>query len=131
VVLTSRRLLYIRSKNRRDSYELRSISQVSLTKRPFTGLVTCRVHGGAGGVKRFPVFPLEEAIAFHNALQSRIAKPLGSVAASEVRGHAAAVTKPGSSISLDLLGQLAELHAAGVITDTEFAAKKADILGRI
>lgn len=32
---------------------------------------------------------------------------------------------------MDQLKKLAELHAAGIVTDDEFAAKKADLLGRI
>ena len=41
---------------------------------------------------------------------------------------------PGSQTSeaaADSLGRLADLHARGVITDAEFEAKKAELLGRI
>jgi hypothetical protein len=32
---------------------------------------------------------------------------------------------------MDQLKQLADLHAAGILTDEEFAAKKADLLDRV
>ena len=43
-------------------------------------------------------------------------------------GSGAARSTPGGS-DLDQLKKLAELHAQGILTDEEFAAKKAQILG--
>jgi len=40
-------------------------------------------------------------------------------------------TKADSGSGLEQLKSLGELHKAGVLSDEEFAAKKAEILGRI
>ena len=47
-----------------------------------------------------------------------------------VRQHQDRPAAPGTS-PIELLGQLAALHAAGLLTPAEFAAKKADLLARI
>ena len=48
---------------------------------------------------------------------------------SEAVGGVAA--PPSSAAGLDQLKALSELHKAGILTDEEFSAKKAEILGRI
>ena len=43
----------------------------------------------------------------------------------------AAPPRAGPDDPIALLERLAQLHAAGVLTDDEFAAKKAELLGKI
>ena len=56
------------------------------------------------------------------------------VTAADMGGQAAAPAAPapppsGGESDLDLLQKLGDLHAQGILTDEEFAAKKAEILG--
>lgn len=39
--------------------------------------------------------------------------------------------QPASSLNIDMLEKLSALHEQGILTDAEFAQKKADILSRI
>ena len=47
------------------------------------------------------------------------------------RPTAPAPSDPQSSPAIEALGALKELHASGVLTDDEFAAKKAELLRRV
>ena len=125
LVVTSERLLTLRSEGRWDAAALNEISNVTLAKWLFSGTVSYRVATGKATVKRFTIHPLEEAIVFAEALKKRSA----SAREHERTDPVAHVRNDAST--LDALRQLGELHAAGILTDEEFARKKADLLKRI
>ena len=50
---------------------------------------------------------------------------------NEPEGTSGSAPAPGSTGGLEQLKTLSDLHKAGVLTDEEFSAKKAEILGRI
>jgi hypothetical protein len=132
VVLTSDRLLSVLSEGRVDSYELADVSDVGLKRLPFSGVVRCCVQPGSGHVKRFTIVPLEEAMAFHDALLNR-AGELHDAAEIDPTARARTNSESHSSSTspFDALAKLAELHAAGVLSDDEFAQKKRALLKRI
>ena len=62
------------------------------------------------------------------AIQQAAAAAVAAQTAAAAPAPAAPAAAPASSPLLDQMNQLAQLHAAGVLTDDEFAAAKAKLL---
>jgi len=127
---------------------LASISDVKLTVPALGGLLG---YGDliiltASGVEGSDTFTtIKGAGAFRTALQSEQSRPRATAAAATSAVPApspapsaepapvapAAAPVPAPTDAAASLERLAALHAQGVITDAEFEAKKAELLGRI
>jgi len=127
---------------------LASISDVKLTVPALGGLLG---YGDliiltASGVEGSDTFTtIKGAGAFRTALQSEQSRPRAAAAAATSAVPApspapspepapvapAAAPVPAPTDAAASLERLAALHAQGVITDAEFEAKKAELLGRI
>jgi len=127
---------------------LSSISDVKLTVPALGGLLG---YGDliiltASGVEGSDTFTtIKGAGAFRTALQSEQSRPRAAAAAATSAVPApspapsaepapvapAAAPVPAPTDAAASLERLAALHAQGVITDAEFEAKKAELLGRI
>jgi hypothetical protein len=70
------------------------------------------------------VFDKKEAAHF-NAMASKIREKAGGVS------NHTAVVQAASHPSIDAIKKLAELHAAGILTDDEFASKKTELLAKM
>jgi len=129
-VITSQRLISIKSKKRLEAHQLTDVSDIRLAKLAFSGVVKCRVKPGLGGTRVFTIFPLEEAVVFDDVLRRRAAalQPPVRVIVSQPAApdHALA-----TSDALETLQKLAELHDAGILSDEEFSEKKTELLKRI
>jgi hypothetical protein len=87
------------------------------------------VMNSGGGTIRFPVsvFERDRTLEFANRVSEAIAGSLkGARASQEYTRPTAASTDPSGA-----LRQLEQLRSQGLITDTEFAAKRQDILNRL
>lgn len=91
------------------------------------------VANGRGGV--VDEFRLDEVVRLVGRLA--VPPPLATVAPAAVghisarlSGHAPVAAAPGHDV-LEQLRKLGELRSTGVLTDAEFEAKKAELLGRI
>lgn len=124
VVLTDRRVLFLFHgilRQRTEDFPLRIISSVQVK----TGLRYGDLKLFAAGndakiskVRNVDLTPLAEAI------REYIARASAPVAA-------AAPPNPAPQSPVEQLRQLAELHAAGILTDAEFAMKKQELLSRM
>lgn len=123
VVLTDRRLLFLRHGligNQVVDFPLRSINSVQTKSTALHSALDVFASGNRSEISHIPkgdLKPLADAI--RAAMNTQPQTP-------------PAVTK--TATEPDTMGQiakLAELHAAGVLTDEEFAAKKEELLKRI
>ena len=112
--------------------KVRSAASSGATAIETRGRVVYVANGGGGVVDEFR---LEEVIRV--AAQVPVPSPLpgAGTAAGTVQLHSsapvAAMAEAPSADVLEQLRRLGELRSAGVLTDAEFEAKKAELLGRI
>jgi hypothetical protein len=119
-------------KGGKDAYEMLPISQITSVANRKDGLLYHLVEvQTAGGTVGFRV-NRDDAAAFRqailNLMQARAATPV-TVQVANVAPEAPAVAAAPDHVAQ--LQQLAQLRDAGILTDDEFAAKKADILSRM
>lgn len=114
IALTDRRILAgYGFLPRTTSIDYKAINQVE------SGLTSVKIQGSGVELQAKSVARKDDLLA---AIQDR----RQAAHASPIAASASAAPDP-----TDQLAKLAELHAAGVLTDEEFAAKKAEILARI
>jgi Bacterial PH domain/Short C-terminal domain len=128
LVLTDRRLLFVKdgvmSKTSED-FPLEKVSSVQWSSGIALGTVTIFASGNKaeiGNVQK------RDGKALVDRVRARLAtQDAGPAAARESAAEPAAAA---GSIT-DQIRKLGELHDAGILTDDEFATKKAELLGRM
>jgi hypothetical protein len=74
----------------------------------------------------------QQALADQQAMEAQLAAQqaqLAAVQAAPAAAPAAPAAAPAGGIDMEQLKKLGDLHAAGILTDEEFAAAKAKLLG--
>ena len=124
VVLTDGRLLFLFHgvmRQAKEDFPLRLISSVQTESGMVTGELRITVSGASSsisGIVKSDLQPLADALRQGmSAQQAAPAQPQASA--------------PAPPDVTDQIRKLAELHAAGVLTDEEFNAKKAELLDRL
>ncbi|MEU4392540.1 PH domain-containing protein [Kribbella sp. NPDC023855] len=122
VVLTNQRLLFLKDGvlfKRSEDFPLGRITSVQWSSGPMFGKITIFASG-------------------NRAVIDNVEKPDGLAICEAVRAHLAEPARPQDVVRpaatpelLELLAKLGELHQAGVLTDAEFTAKKAELLARL
>ncbi|ONI63302.1 hypothetical protein CSIV_14170 [Microbacterium sp. CSI-V] len=115
LVLTDRRLLFLNHgilSQRSEDFPLEKISSVQFKGGMMLGEVTIYTSNQQATIKN-------------------VAKPLGKTFTDAVRSRGSAPRAAAPPDHAQQLAQLAELRTAGVLTEDEFAAKKAEILARM
>lgn len=123
VVLTNQRLMFMKDGVLFKGFEdfpLDKITSVQWSSGPLSGTITVFASGNQAVITELEK---PDGLAICDAVRARLTKP----PRPSVDGDGSAA-KPDV---LDQLAKLGELHSAGVLTDTEFTAKKAELLGRI
>ncbi|MFG1790355.1 PH domain-containing protein [Nocardia sp. NPDC049149] len=127
VVLTDHRVLFLfhgMIRKRLEDFPLRTISSVQTSSGLRTGELKIFASGNTATiakVKKDDLAPLADAI------RQSVANPTTQPAPALAPAPAPA---PAPNIA-DQIRQLADLHASGILTDAEFAAKKQDLLNRM
>ncbi|MEX5235988.1 SHOCT domain-containing protein [Kocuria arenosa] len=122
VVLTDQRLVFLEKGIVRESvkeFQLGAVSSLSLSKAWTGESLEFTASGAKGTITQLQPGQGENFAAAYRQLRSTPAKT------------AAAPAAPAAPDVLGQLEQLGKLRDAGVLTDEEFAAKKADLLGRL
>lgn len=123
VVMTDRRLLFVQdgmtSKTTED-FPYSRVSSVSFSSGMALGTLTVFASGNKAEIKNMNK---DDGRGMADALRGRLAEAPGVSSAPPTGASAAPVDVA------DQLGKLAALRDAGVLTDEEFAAQKAKILG--
>jgi hypothetical protein len=123
VVLTDQRLLYVQEGplfKHSEDFPLDKITSVQWSSGPFFGKLTISASGSQGVIDNLEK---QDGMAICDAVRARLTEP-----------RQASTDGDRSTAGPDVLDQLArlgELHSAGVLTDAEFTAKKAELLRRI
>jgi hypothetical protein len=122
VVLTDQRLLFLKDGvlfKRSEDFPLDKITSVQWSSGPMFGKITVFASG-------------------NRAVIDNLEKPDGLAICEAIRAHLVEPARPQDVVRpaatpelLELLAKLGELHQAGVLTDAEFTAKKAELLRRI
>ncbi len=125
-ILTDRRVCFVRKGTLSDKFEPWPIARISSVEgRRGILFYDASLHtSGDDMVLRFPV--KQHGEQFISALQRAISGQATSAADAPALPQANPAFDP-----LDALKRLGELRDAGVVTDEEFAAKKADLLAKI
>ena len=89
---------------------------------------TAVIAGTAGAVRHHQDQKYANEAAQQDAVQQQ-AYEQGMAAAQQQQQMAPPPAAPSGGVDMEQLKQLAELHAAGVLNDEEFAAAKAKLLG--
>ena len=122
LVLTDRRLLFLRdgvmSKTSED-FPLEKISSIMWSTGMMLGRMTVYASGNKAEINNVQK---QDGKAIADAVRSRISR--GASASGQQAGAAAPATVGGPDV-YEQLKKLAELHAAGVLTDEEFAVEEA------
>lgn len=111
-------------------YTLQSGFRVAVQQYDYTSItgVEVRTHGGQGDlVLSLPGYTGAHGIHF----SSKNSIPDVSAMAEKIRGRLGSSASPATPDAADQLRKLGELRDAGVLTDDEFAAKKAELLARL
>ena len=128
LVLTDRRLLFLRdevmSKTSED-FPLEEISSIMWSTGMLLGKMTVYASGNKAEINNVQ---MQDGKAITDAVRSRIAS--GAPASTEQSDETATTTAAAPDVD-EQLRKLAELHAAGVLTDEEFAGKKQRLLDQI
>lgn len=124
IALTNQRLLFVKdgmmSKTTED-FPISKISSIQWSSGMLTGTITVFVSGNKAEIANADKVGGKEMV---DVVRARIADLAESPAAAQQQPPA----------QLDVMGQLqklGELHAAGILTDEEFATKKAELLSRL
>ncbi|WP_167837763.1 PH domain-containing protein [Nocardia altamirensis] len=123
VVLTDQRVLFFfhgMIRKRLEDFPLRTISSVQTSSGRRTGELKIFASGNTATiskVKNDDLAPLADAV------RQSMAQPTATPAPAPAPAPAPNVA--------DQIRQLADLHASGILTDAEFAAKKHDLLNRM
>lgn len=119
VVLTDRRLLFVQEgmmSQTTEDFPLDKISSVQWKSGVVLGAITVFASGNKAEIKNVNKDDGKEIV---DAVRNRLSAPATPAAA------------PVSADPMEQLKKLGELRAAGVVSDEEFEAKKADLLGRM
>lgn len=126
IVLTDRRLLFVQdgimSKTTED-FPLDKVSSVQWSSGMLTGDIVIFASGNKSEIKTVNKDDGKEMV---DAVRHRLSAPTQREPASS-----ATATAPPASDPIEQLRKLGELRDAGIVTDAEFEAKKADLLGRL
>lgn len=123
VVLTDRRLLFLKDGvlfKRSEDFPLHRITSVQWSSGPIFGKITIFASGNKAVITDVEK---PDGLAICEAIRAQLIEP--------ARPAADADRPAGSPDLFDQLAKLGELHKAGVLTDAEFTAKKAELLARI
>jgi hypothetical protein len=143
VVLTTRRVFFFESgwfESKAEDFPLTAITSVEVETGIVVDEITIRVAGGSARLRH-----LQDARRFAEAVRAELEAVRTRHVREQADAHAAALAEalgragqsaPAASPTtqesiLDQLKKLAELRNAGVLTEDEFAAKKAALLARL
>lgn len=126
VVLTDRRLLFVQdgvmSKTTED-FPLDKVSSVQWTSGLLMGEIIIFASGNKSDIKNVDKDDGKEIV---DRIRHRLSAPSQPASAPVASSPPAAAPDP-----IELLRRLGELRDAGIVTDAEFAAKKAELLSRL
>jgi hypothetical protein len=128
-ILTDRRILFVIDgvgTQRLEDFPFSSVSSVSWQSGIVNGTIIISAAGVRNEIKRVNK---DDGKRFVDNARAYLS---GAVAAAPPQPPAGAA--PGSPAGSEVMGQIQQLgalHEAGVLTDEEFANKKAELLGRI
>ncbi|MFB9660070.1 SHOCT domain-containing protein [Glycomyces mayteni] len=137
LVATDRRLLLVAHKIQAgvsEDFPYDKISSVQWTSKVASGVISVFASGTKAEVKA--MFKNDgKAIADYArgriSERSALPRPNAAASAHEPPVDPASVENTSGATMLDQLARLGELHTSGVLTDEEFAAKKAELLKRL
>lgn len=126
LVLSNRRLIFLEQgvfRSRIEDFPIEKISSVQSGTGMMFGELTIFVSGNKAEISR--VMPKEHAATLAETLRGKLQTPTSTPATS------APPAAPAEPDVMEQLKKLGELRDAGVLNDTEFETKKAELLKRL
>jgi hypothetical protein len=123
LVLTNRRLFFLDKGFKSDQleeFDLRAIGSIGTKKRIGGESIEIAISGRTAEIKQIAHGRADALLSAYRRIKDELTAPAPA--------HAAVAPQPDA---IDQLRRLSELRDAGILTEAEFATKKADILGRI
>ena len=128
MALTDQRVVFVRedfAKDQSEAFRYGDVTHVSWSSSGFGGLKVV-AKGGQASIKQVHI---HEGPTLARIIEERMPKTQAS--ASPVAPETDVAPDLVAADPLDQIARLGELHAAGVLTDAEFAAKKGELLERL
>jgi hypothetical protein len=131
LAITDRRILFVDDgfvRKRVEEFHYNRVSSIQWKSGMLSSMLTIVTSGNKATIK--DVMPKERAQEIAGYVSKRISGDITRPAAPAVAAPAPAEAPAGPS-PIEQLKQLGELRDAGVLTDGEFEAKKAELLKRV
>ena len=128
MALTDQRVVFVRedfAKDQSEAFRYGDVTHVSWSSSGFGGLKVV-AKGGQASIKQVHI---HEGPTLARIIEERMPKTQAS--ASPVAPETDVAPDLVAADPLDQIARLGELHAAGVLTDAEFATKKSELLDRL